>query len=166
MISNLYFIDVVSMLYLYYLLLLIMQINLGNTYHLNIPIIYHLNIPLTIEKEEDGRLPFLDINNFRENNKFAINVYRKKTFSGAYTNFKSLIPETCKIGLIKSLLFRCFSLCSDFIKFHREIKKLKSILYKNSYPRDLVDKFIKEFLVKIVAPKPIVRTVPKKNYHI
>ena len=62
------------MLYLYYLLLLIMQINLGNTYHLNIPIIYHLNIPLTIEKEEDGRLPFLDINNFRENNKFATNV--------------------------------------------------------------------------------------------
>ena len=30
-------------------------------------------------------------------------------------NFKSFIPETYKIGLIKSLLFRCFSLCSGFI---------------------------------------------------
>ena len=77
------------------------------------------------------------------------------TFSGAYTNFKRFIAETYKICLIKSLLFWCFSLCSDFIKFHHEIDKLKSILYKNSYPRDLVDKYIKEFLDKILAPKPV-----------
>ena len=88
----------------------------------------HPNIKFSTEKEEDGRLPFLDINIFRENDKFATNVYRKKTFSGVYTNFKSFIPETYKIGLIKSLLFWCFSLCSDFIKFHHEIDKLKSIL--------------------------------------
>ena len=54
-------------------------------------------------------------------------------------------------------------MCSDFFKFHHEIDKLKSILYKNSYPRDLVDKCIKEFLDKILAPKPVVSTVPKKN---
>ena len=54
-------------------------------------------------------------------------------------------------------------MCSDFIKFHHEIDKLKSILYKNSYPRDLVDKCIKEFFDKILAPKPVVSTVPKKN---
>ena len=68
-----------------------------------------------------------------------------------------------KIGLIKSLLFRCFSLCSDFIKFHHEIDKLKSILYKNSYLRDLIDKCIKKFLDKILAPKAVVSTVPKKG---
>ena len=38
----------------------------------------HPNIKFSIEKEEDGCLPFLDINIFRENNKFATNVYRKK----------------------------------------------------------------------------------------
>ena len=32
-------------------------------------------------------------------------------------NFKSFIPETCKIGLIKSLLFRCFSLCSELVQY-------------------------------------------------
>ena len=123
----------------------------------------HPNINFSIEKEKDSCLPFLDINIFRENEKFATNVYRKKTFSGVYTNFKSFIPETYKIGLIKSLLFRCFSLCSDFIKFHHEIDKLKSILYKNSYPRDLIDKCIKEFLDKILTTKPVVSTVPKKE---
>ena len=65
----------------------------------------HLNIIFSIEKEKDGSLPFLDVNIFCENEKFATNVYRKKTFSGVYTNFKSFIPETYKIGLIKSLLF-------------------------------------------------------------
>ena len=123
----------------------------------------HPNINFSIEKEKDGCLPFLDLNIFRENEKFATDFYRKKTFSGVYTNFKSFIPETYKIGLIKSLLFRCFSLCSDFIKFHHEIDKLKSILYKNSYPRDLIDKCIKEFLDKILTPKPVVSTVPKKQ---
>ena len=54
-------------------------------------------------------------------------------------------------------------MCSDFIKFHREIDKLKSILYKNSYPRDLIDKCIKEFLDKIQTPKHVVSTVPKEQ---
>ena len=60
----------------------------------------------SIEKEKDSCLHFLGVNIFRKNNKIATNVYRKKTFSGVYTNFKSFISETYKIGLIKSLLFR------------------------------------------------------------
>ena len=82
----------------------------------------HPNIKFSIEKEKDRHLPFLDINIFGENDKFGTNVYRKKTFSRVYTNFKSFKPETYKIGLIKSLLLQCFSLCSDFIKFHHDIK--------------------------------------------
>ena len=72
-----------------------------------------------------------------------------------------LIPETVKVSLIKLLLFRYFSLCSDFIKSHHEIDKLKSILYKNSYLRGLVDKCIQNLLDKILTPKPVVSAVPK-----
>ena len=52
---------------------------------------------------------------------------------------------------------------SDFIKVRHEIDKMKSILYKNSYPRDLADKCIKEFLDKLLAPKSVVSTVTKKD---
>ena len=93
----------------------------------------HLNINFSIEKENEARLSFLDVNIFREKGKFVTNVYRKKTFSGVYTNFDSFIPETYKTGLIKSLLSRCFSLCSDFVKFHHEIDILKGILYKRIF---------------------------------
>ena len=57
----------------------------------------HPNINFSIEKEEDGPLPFLDINIFHKNDKFATNIYRKKTFSGVYTNFKSLNLRRIKV---------------------------------------------------------------------
>ena len=57
-------------------------------------------------------------------------------------------------------------MCSDFIKFDHEIRKLKCILYKNSYPLDLVEKCIKEFLDKMLAPKPVASTLPGKNLAI
>ena len=68
--------------------------------------------------------------------------------------------------VLKSMLFRCFNLCSDFVKFHHEINILKGILYKNSYPRDFVDKCIKEFLDRVLTRKIVVSTVPKKDLMI
>ena len=60
-------------------------------------------------------------------------------------------------------MFRCFNLCSDFVKFHHEISVLKGILYKNSYQRDFIDKCIKEFLDRVLTRKVVVSTVPKKD---
>ena len=121
----------------------------------------HSNINFSIEKEKHGCLPFLDVNIFLKTRNLQLTSIENKTFCGVYTNFKCFIPETYKIGSIKSLFFWCFSLCSDVIKFYHEIDKLKRILYKNSF--DLVDKWIKQFLDKILAPKPVVSTVPKKD---
>ena len=90
----------------------------------------HPNINFSLEEESYGRLSFLDI--FRKKVKFINNVYRKNTFSGVSSNFNICVLETCKIGLVKSLLLRCFNLCSDFLKFHYKINILNSILYKNS----------------------------------
>ena len=49
-----------------------------------------------------------------------------------------------------------------FVKFHHEINILKSILYKNSYLRDFVDKCIKESLDRVLTRKVIEKTVPIK----
>ena len=63
---------------------------------------------------------------------------------------------------LKSLLFPYFSLCSDCVKFHSEINILKNILYKNSHPRDFVDKCIKGFLDILLTPKIVAITIHKK----
>ena len=134
--------DVMVMTYLNCFLLLIMQINLKSIGHLNI-----------FSLEKHGCLPFLNVNIFRRNETFATNIYGKKNFRGVSINFKSIIPETNKIGLIKSLLFWCFSLCSDFIKFHHDIDqppcidKFRGILYKSSYSR-VIWFALKNFLKK------------------
>ena len=50
----------------------------------------HPNTNFSLEKENDGHLSFLDINIFREKEKFVTNVYWKKIFRGVDTNTKSL----------------------------------------------------------------------------
>ena len=75
---------------------------------------------IMLKKENDGCLSFLGINIFVKNGKF-VTAYQEKTISGIHINIISIILETYKTGSIKSHLFRCSNLCSDFVKFHHEI---------------------------------------------
>ena len=59
----------------------------------------HKNISFSYETVKDRAMPFLDVNIFREKVKFVTNVYRKKTFTGVYTDFSSFIPLEYKFGL-------------------------------------------------------------------
>ena len=79
----------------------------------------HTNIKFTSEKEVNGSLPFLDVLIISRNKEgFTTTVYHKPTFSGVYSNFNSFIADEYKHGLIFTLLFRIFSIVSDFSKFH------------------------------------------------
>lgn len=66
----------------------------------------HRNIKFTIEHEENKRLPFLDTLVKRYLSRYETSVYRKKTFTGVYLNWRSLTARKYKIGLIKGLLNR------------------------------------------------------------
>ena len=76
----------------------------------------HFNIYFSIENEKDNGMSFLEVNIIREKDKFTTSVYRKPTFSGIYTHFDSFLPSSNKIGLLHTLLYRCFWICSG--KFH------------------------------------------------
>ena len=106
----------------------------------------HKNISFSCQTDKDGAMTFLDVNIFREKDKFATNVYRKETFTGVYTNFSRFIPLKYKFGLVYTLLHRCFNLVSDMSKFHLEVAKLKEILLKNDYPRKMIDTCVFKFL--------------------
>ena len=67
---------------------------------------------------------------------------------------------TPKSGIM-SLSIWCLSLYSYFIRFYYEVDKMRSILHKISYPHDLINKWIKGFLEKSLAPKTIVNTLSK-----
>ena len=121
------------------------------------------NIKFTSETENENCIPFLDIKITRDNNKFMTSVYRKPTFSGVFTNFKSFILKSYKYNLLFPLLHREFKLCSNFECFHQEIDKLKTIFENNSYPKSFVDFCIKKYLDKVFIKKEVVLKASKKE---
>ena len=123
----------------------------------------HPNIKFTYEEEVNNTLPFLDVNVYRENDRFSSTVHRKDTFSGVYTNFRSFMPDTYKKGLISTLLYRAYMISSSFQSLHSEIENLKRIFAKNAYPSKFIDKCIFRFFEKRYEKKIPVHTHPKKE---
>ena len=115
--------------------------------------------------EKDNKLSFLDIDVIRCTNSsnFITSIYRKPTFSGMYTNFKSFIATKYKYSLISSLLYRVFMICSDYGSIIKEIEKLKIIWLKNAFPMRVIDRMIFRFFDKIHIPKKVFHTCAKKK---
>ena len=122
----------------------------------------HPNIQLTHELENNGSLPFLDIDITRTNGHFSTSVFHKPTSTGLFTNFNSFIPMTYKKGLLVSLISRYFSICSSYQSFHCELQNLKEVFSRNGYPISLIDNCIRAFLDEIFSPKPPVHSWSKK----
>ena len=76
-------------------------------------------------QEKDGKLSFLDIEESLEKGKFVTTVHRNPTFSGVYTHFESFLPTLDKFGMVCTLAYCCFKICSDWRKFHEQHSFLK-----------------------------------------
>ena len=116
----------------------------------------HPNMNFSFEEEKNGKLSFPHVEASQEGNKFATTVYRKPTFSGVYTHSDSFLPTTYKFSMIYTLVFRCFSTCSNWAIFHNEF------ILKNGYPISFIDKCFKTFLDQLYLKRPQVLTAEKK----
>ena len=90
-------------------------------------------------------------------------VYRKPTFSGVYTHFESFLPTIYKFGMVYTLAYRCFKICSDWTKFHEELSFLKQVFLKNGYPLSLIDNCFKRFVDKLFIKSPQLITIERKT---
>ena len=113
----------------------------------------------SFEQEKDDKLSFLDVEVSRQEGHFVTTVYWKPTFSGVY----SFLPTIYKSGMIYTLVYRCFKICSNWTKFHEELNFLKQILLKNGYPQSFIDNCFKTFLDKLFIKSPEISTVEKKT---
>ena len=96
-----------------------------------------------LKREKNSKLSFSNEEISRENRKFVTTVYRKPKCSSVYTHFESSLPSTHKFGMFCTLVYTCFTLCSDWTKFHREIVTLKEIFQRNGYPTSFIDNCFK-----------------------
>ena len=69
----------------------------------------HVIMSFSTETERNNRISFLDNNATHEQGKLT-SVYRKPTFSGVYTHFDSFFPNTYKIGMIYTLVNKCYAI--------------------------------------------------------
>ena len=92
---------------------------------------------------------------------FVTDLFRKKTFTGLYTDFGSLTPSNYKTNLITVLVYRAFHICSTYISFHNQLLLIKEVLHDNCYSKYLIDRFIKRFLNKHFDPRRKPTTVQK-----
>ena len=132
----------------------------------------HPNIKLTIEKEKNNQLPFLDILNDSSSNKFVTSVYRKPTYTRLLTNYNSFTSLNYKKGLIKTLIDQTFRINSTWSGFHYDILNLKSVLQKNEFPLKLIEKNISNYLCNNVFKKkeneqmPLLQSTKKRFYKL
>ena len=114
----------------------------------------HLNnlypaLQFTMEEENNGELPFLDVLIKHSSTELLTTVYRKPTFTGLYTRWDPFCDTRNKINLIRSLTFRAKNICSPSL-LSAEIAKLENILCSNCYPL----KVLKRVMTSVLEPSP------------
>jgi hypothetical protein len=93
------------------------------------------NIQFTMEMESEGRLPFLDLEITRGDNKLDTKVYRKGTHSGTYLHYTSEHAHSHKMSVCDSLAYRALTYCSKEDDKKIELQLITKELMDNGYPK-------------------------------
>ena len=122
----------------------------------------HRNIKYTCENEENGSIPFLDIDINKTKDGLVTGVYRKPTHTGLGLSWFSFCPQIYKVNSIKTLLDRAYALCSNYFTLHAEIGKLRDFFLQNNFKESLFDDVLKKFLcLKLSKNSRVKYDVPK-----
>ena len=117
---------------------------------LNLANSLHPNLKFTIERENDGKLSFLDMVIFNSNGSLSSGWFRKVTDTGLTLNFNSLAPTKYKKSVVTSFVYRIFRACSNWELFHKDLFEATDILSRNQYPDSFIFPNIKITIDKLV----------------
>lgn len=94
------------------------------------------SISFTMEKENNGMLPFLDVLVKKgSDHYFSTSVYRKPTCTNRYMQFDSHNPMVHKKAVVRTLVDRAERLCSSKNIYANEMNSIKTTLAQNGYPQ-------------------------------
>ena len=111
----------------------------------------HPSLKFTIERENEGRLPFLDMLIIRMYQKLSSTWYNKPTDTGLVMNYLALAPKKYKRSVVSGFVHRIFRACSTWEHFHASLTKAKCILERNQYPPQFYEPIICQALENIVV---------------
>ena len=97
----------------------------------------HSSLRFTMEEENNGELPFLNVLVERCDSSFLTSVYRKPTFTGLYLSWQFFAPICRKLNIIRCLSYRALNIC-NVCKIEDELKVIKDIFTNNGYPEEVI----------------------------
>jgi len=116
---------------------------------------FHNKLQFTIEYGHNRNLSFLDLKFNIINNRIVIDWFQKNTFSGRFLSFISKHPMCHKISTIYNLVDRAL-LLSHPIFHQKNLELIVEILLDNSYPIDIIFKYINLRIKKLFNIKLVV----------
>ena len=114
----------------------------------------HRNLNFTCEREDNGKVPFLDISVIRDDCFLHTEWYRKKTDTGVCMNFLAVAPISYKRSVIAGTVYRVYRSCSDWKPFSQCLDKAKCIFENNQYSPAFYNNIIRRTLSKILGHGP------------
>ena len=102
----------------------------------------HQNYKFTIETEQDGKLPFLDVCLIHMGNKLQSTWYTKPTDSGLIMNYNAFAPCSYKRSVVQCFVHRIHRACSNWELFYESMTHAKLVRERNQYPADFYDPII------------------------
>ena len=88
---------------------------------------FHSNVKFTIEIEKENKIASLDILLIRNKDLVNTTVYRKKTNTDLYINWKSFSPNSWKWGTLKTLVSRAHDICLTEKYLKEELNYIKTV---------------------------------------
>ena len=102
---------------------------------------FHKNLKFTIEHEQNNKLNFLDVLISKNNGQIITSWYRKPSNTLMFNPWDSHGPKIYKTNLIKTMINRLKSICSNEILFNRDLEQLKDSFLWSGYPYYIIEKF-------------------------
>lgn len=99
-------------------------------------------IKFTMEKETNGKLPFLDVMVTRVNNKLDFSVYRKPTNTDRYITRDSYCTKSTKLAAFNSMVYRLLRLPLSIVNYMEELKNIKRIANINGYTEEEIETLV------------------------
>ena len=97
------------------------------------------NIQFTIEKEEEGRLAFLDVLMIHSKDQLSTTVYRKPTHTDRYIPYHSHHHPRMLTGVMRGMRDRALRICDNTSR-QAEMEHLARVFEANGCPEKLVRK--------------------------
>ena len=114
----------------------------------------HPRITFTMERENEGKMPFMDVLFKRgEEDKLDRAVYRKPTHTGRCLSFDSHHPTSVKRGIVRVFVDRVIKVCSDEKSKKGEIGHIMGEMQGNGYPKKFIEKAVRDQLKKASVPR-------------